>query len=176
MKLNGTGGMSRGEYAFTLKAVPSQDTRITEGGYTVLSPKAENAFPIGTVFKYQDTTGAEIKCYPRGGKVYLPLAGDEYGFTMDTTDSTGLAPDDYTLNAEWVPDSISAGAGTVGNSVAAGKASVSVTDNPVYALSVKLKDGYLRVAEAGKEMKFTAEYAVPAGASPTQIGTIVEEK
>ena len=176
LKLNGTGGMSRGEYAFTLKAVPFQDTRITEGGYTVLSPEAENAFPIGTVFKYQDTTGAEIKCYPRGGKVYLPLAGGEYGFTMDTTDSTGLAPGDYTLNAEWVPDSISAGAGTVGNSAAAGKASVSVTDNPVYALSVKLKDGYLRVVEAGKEMKFTAQYAVPAGASSTQIGTIVEEK
>ena len=47
LKLNGTGGMSRGEYAFTLEAAPVQDTRITEGGYTVLSlsPEAENAFP-----------------------------------------------------------------------------------------------------------------------------------
>lgn len=176
LKLSGTGGMSRGEYTFTLEAAPFQDTRITEGGYTVLSLEAENAFPIGTVFKYLDTAGAEKKCYPRGGKVYLPLAGGKYGFTMDTTDSTGLAQGDYKLYAEWVPDSISAGAGTGGKSAAAGKASVGVTDNPVYALSVKLNDEYPRVAEAGKEMKFTAEYAVPAGASPTQIGTIVEEK
>lgn len=168
--MSGIGGYSRGEHAVTLTVSPDSDTRFADGAVAVLSPENGSAFPVGAAFICGEKT-----YYPSGGKVYVPLEGSgTHTVSMNTEHSAGLEIGEYSIRAELFPCGWNAGKTT--GAVRTSSAGFQVTDNPVYALFVSMKDKE-RVAQAGQTLSFTAEYAAAdTGADSAVIDVRVQKK
>lgn len=151
-----TGNLSQGEHTFTLTVSPNSDTRLSDGMAAVLSLNSGNAFPEGTVFRWNNN-GESGDYYPSGSKVYLPLTGNgPYTITMDTGNSAGLNPGADTLSAKVFPTGFNCGDGRGSISC---EAPFTVKPAPSYALRIGLNAGGTRSVKSGDTVAFIAEYS-----------------